>query len=42
LDSSGGALAAKAPDSPEKIKDCLVGSAVGHNQREEIKEKIER
>jgi len=42
LDSTGGALAGKNPDSPEKIKECLVESAVGHNEREEIKEKIER
>ena len=32
----------KDAESPAKIKDCLDKSAVGHGQREEFKEKIER
>ena len=42
LDNEGGAVAGKKPEDPQSIKDCLQGSAVNHNQREEFKEKIER
>lgn len=42
LDSDGGAKAGKEDLNPAQMADCVEKSAIGHNQREENKEKIER
>lgn len=42
MDVNGGAKAGKEPENEMAIAECLDLSAVGHGQREEFKEKIER
>ena len=41
-DQNGGARAGKEPEKEVAMNECLDLSAVGHGQREEFKEKIER
>lgn len=41
-DTEGGAKAGKEDLNPAQMADCIEKSAIGHNQREENKEKIER
>lgn len=41
-DDQGGAKACKEDLNPAQMADCVEKSAIGHNQREENKEKIER